>query len=333
MSTPLPEFMTCIEIKEFGGPEGLVPAQRPMPEPAEGEVLIAVEAAGVNRPDVVQREGNYAPPPGASDIPGLEVAGTVVKLGPGVDAALLGTKVCALLTGGGYANYCVAKAALCLPFPKDYDAIRAAAVPETFFTVWHNIHERGQLQPGESFLVHGGSGGIGSVAIQMAKALGAKVFATAGSAEKVKACVELGADRAINYREEDYVEVVREATGGKGVNVILDMVGGDYLARDVKAMAPGGRHVSIAFLQGSKVEFNFMPVMLKRLTFTGSTLRSQPTAEKARMAKGLKETIWPMLDAGTMKPLIYKTFPLNDAAAAHQLMESSQHIGKIMLVP
>ena len=222
---------------------------------------------------------------------------------------------------------------LCLPFPKDYDAIRAAALPETFFTVWHNIHERGQIQAGESFLVHGGSGGIGSVAIQMAKALGAKVFATAGSAEKVAACTELGADRAINYREEDYVAVVREATGGKGVNVVLDMVGGDYLARDVKAMAPGGRHVSIAFLKGSKVEFNFMPVMLKRLTFTGSTLRSQPTSEKARMAAGLKETIWPMLDAGTMKPLIYKTFPLTDAAAAHQLMESSQHIGKIMLVP
>ncbi len=329
----LPSTMTCIEIKEFGGPEGLVPTQRPMPEPGPGEVLIKVAAAGVNRPDVVQRQGNYAPPPGATDIPGLEVAGTVVKLGEGVDPALDGAEVCALLSGGGYADYCLAKAALCLPFPKGFDALHAAAIPETFFTVWHNVFERGALQPGETFLIHGGTGGIGSTAIQLAKAMGARVFATAGSAEKVKACEELGAERGINYREEDYVEVVRGLTGGKGVNVILDVVGGDYLNRDVKAMAPSGRHVSIAFQKGAKVEFNFMPMMLKRLTFTGSVLRSQPTEEKARIAAGLTEKVWPLLDAGTLKPVVYKTFPLADAAGAHTLMESSQHIGKIMLVP
>ncbi len=332
MST-LPDVMTCIEIKEFGGPEGLVPGKRPMPVPGADEVLIQVEAAGVNRPDIVQRQGNYAPPPGATDIPGLEVAGTVVRVGNGVAAPKVGDRVCALLTGGGYADHCLAKAALCLPFPKGYDALSAAAIPETFFTVWHNVFERGGLKAGETFLIHGGTGGIGSTAIQMAKAMGARVFATAGSAEKVKACEELGAERGINYREEDYVEVVRELTGGKGVNVILDVVGGDYLNRDVKAMAPGGRHVSIAFQQGAKVEFNFMPMMLKRLTFTGSVLRSQPTEEKARIARNLRETVWPMLDAGTMKPLIYKTFPLAEASKAHQLMESSQHIGKIMLLP
>lgn len=329
----LPETVTCIEIKEFGGPEGLVPTTRPMPVPGAGEVLIRVAAAGVNRPDVVQRQGNYAPPPGATDIPGLEVAGEVVALGPEVDAALLGTPVCALLSGGGYADYALAKAALCLPFPKGFDALHAAAIPETFFTVWHNVFERGALKAGETFLIHGGTGGIGSTAIQLAKAMGARVFATAGSAEKVAACEKLGAERGINYREEDYVEAIKAATGGKGVNVILDVVGGDYLNRDVKAMAPSGRHVSIAFQQGAKVEFNFMPMMLKRLTFTGSVLRSQPTEEKARIARGLKEHVWPLLDDGTLKPVVYKTFPLAEAAAAHQLMESSQHIGKIMLVP
>ncbi|SBV97842.1 Quinone oxidoreductase PIG3 [uncultured Alphaproteobacteria bacterium] len=329
----LPETVTCIEIKAFGGPEGLVPTTRPMPEPGAGEVLIQVAAAGVNRPDVVQRQGNYAPPPGATDIPGLEVAGEIVKLGPGVDEACLGQRVCALLTGGGYADYAVAKAALCLPFPKDFDALHAAAIPETFFTVWHNVFERGALKAGETFLIHGGTGGIGSTAIQLAKAMGARVFATAGSAEKAAACEKLGAERGINYREEDYVEVVKDLTGGKGVNVILDVVGGDYLNRDVKAMAPSGRHVSIAFQKGAKVEFNFMPLMLKRLTFTGSVLRSQPTEEKARIAAGLKAQVWPLLDDGTLKPLVYKTFPLAEAAAAHQLMESSQHIGKIMLVP
>ena len=333
MPTRLPDFMTCIEIKEFGGPEGLVPTQRPMPVPGAGEVLIQVEAAGVNRPDIVQRQGNYAPPPGATDIPGLEIAGTVIATGEGVDAPKVGDRVCALLAGGGYADHCLAKAVLCLPFPKGYDALLAAAIPETFFTVWHNVFERGALKAGETFLIHGGTGGIGSTAIQMAKAMGARVFATAGSAEKVKACETLGAERGINYRKEDYVEVVRELTGGKGINVILDVVGGDYLNRDVKAMAPSGRHVSIAFQKGAKVEFNFMPMMLKRLTFTGSVLRSQPTEEKTRIAKGLRETIWPLLDSGTMKPLIYKTFSLKDAAAAHQLMESSQHIGKIMLLP
>lgn len=333
MSHTLPQTMTCIEIKEFGGPEVLTVGSHPMPEPGPGEVLIKVEAAGVNRPDVVQRQGSYPPPPGASDIPGLEVAGTVVKLGADVTSPKVGEKVCALLTGGGYADHCLADAGLCMPFPKGYDALLAAALPETSFTVWHNIVERGGLKAGESILVHGGSGGIGSTAIQMARNLGARVFATAGSAEKVAACVELGAERGINYREEDYVAVVRGLTGGKGVNVVLDMVGGDYLNRDVKAMAPGGRHVSIAFLKGAKVEFNFMPVMLKRLTFTGSTLRSQPSEEKIRIAEGLLATVWPMLDSGKMRPVIFRTFPLAEAAKAHQLMESSQHIGKIMLIP
>ncbi len=332
MSQTLPDTMTCVEIKEFGGPEGLVPTQRPMPEPGEGQVLIHVKAAGVNRPDVVQREGNYPPPPGASDIPGLEVAGEIVKLGPGVDAALMGQNVCALVNGGGYANYCLADVPLCLPFPKNLDALAAAALPETYFTVYHNIVERGDLKAGESFLIHGGTGGIGSTAIQMAKSMGAYVFATAGSAEKVQACLDMGADCGINYREQDYVDAIRNSPR-KGVDVVLDVVGGDYLSRDVKAMLPGGRHVSIAFLKGSKVEFNFMPVMLKRLTFTGSTLRSQSDADKARIAAGLREKIWPLLDQGKMKPLIYKTFPLENASAAHELMESSQHIGKIMLIP
>jgi NADPH2:quinone reductase len=327
----LPSTMRCIEIPSFGGPEALIPGQRPLPQPKPGEVLIRVAAAGVNRPDVIQRQGSYPPPPGASDIPGLEVAGSVVALGEGVDGLAVGDAVCALLTGGGYADHAVASAALCLPLPKGYDMVKAAALPETFFTVWHNVFQRAALQPGESFLVHGGTGGIGTTAIQLAKAFGARVFATAGSAEKCQACRDLGADRAIDYRTEDFVQVIADETGGKGVNVILDMVGGDYLPRNIKSLAADGRHVSIAFLKGPKAEVNFLPVMLKRLTLTGSTLRPQPVKAKAVIAAELREKVWPLLDQGQLAPLVHATFPLAEAAEAHRLMESSAHIGKIIL--
>lgn len=321
--------MTCIEITTPGGPEVLKAATRARPEPGEGEVLIQVAAAGVNKPDCLQRQGGYPPPPGASDIPGLEVAGTIVSVGPGVTELKTGDRVCALVTGGGYAEFTVAHWTHCLPVPASLDMVQAAALPETFFTVWHNVFERGALKPGETILIHGGSSGIGTTAIQLAKAFGATVFATAGSAEKVQACKDLGADHAINYREEDYVAVVREHS--KGANVVLDMVGGDYLARDIKAMAPDGRHVSIAFLKGSKVELDFKPIMLKRLTFTGSTLRSQTVEFKGAIAKCLREKVWPLLTDGQVAPRLYKTFPLAQAAEAHALMDSSSHIGKIVL--
>ena len=331
MSQSLPATMTAIEIRKPGGPEGLVPAERPVPQPGKGEVLIKVAAAGVNRPDVLQRQGSYPPPPGASDIPGLEIAGKGVALGAGVDGLKVGEKVCALVTGGGYAEYCVAPAPQCLPVPKGYSMAQAAALPETFFTVWVNVFERSALKPGESLLVHGGTSGIGTTAIQLAKALGSRVFATAGSAEKVKACEELGAERGINYREEDFVEVVKEATGGKGVDVILDMVGGDYIPRDIKALAEDGRLSFIAFLGGPKAEVNFAAVMMKRLTITGSTLRARPVAVKAALAKALREKVWPLLEAGKIAPVMAASFPLAEAAKAHALMESSGHIGKIVL--
>ncbi len=327
----LPATMTCIEISQPGGPEVLRPATRPVPRPQPGEVLIRVAAAGVNRPDVVQRQGHYPAPPGASDIPGLEVAGTVAALGDGVDGVALGDAACALVSGGGYAEYCTAAASSCLPLPKGFDFARAAALPETFFTVWHNVFQRAHLQRGESFLVHGGSSGIGTTAIQLAKAFGARVFATAGSADKAQACQRLGADRAIDYNTEDFVAVIAAETGGKGVDVILDMVGGDYLPRNVKCLAADGRLVNIAFLRGSKAELNFMPVMLKRLTLTGSTLRPQSVATKARIAGELREKVWPLLDAGRIAPVVHARFPLAQATAAHQLMESSAHIGKIVL--
>jgi putative PIG3 family NAD(P)H quinone oxidoreductase len=330
MSDSLPASMTAIEIREHGGPEVLVPASRPVPQPAEGEVLIKVAVAGVNRPDVLQRQGGYAPPPGASDIPGLEIAGSIVALGAGVSEWTMGDQVTALVTGGGYAEYCAAPAAQCLPVPKGLSLAEAAALPETFFTVWSNVFDRGRLAEGEAFLVHGGSSGIGTTAIQLARAFGARAFATAGSAEKCKACEELGAERAVNYREEDFVEVVKTATGGKGVDVILDMVGGDYIARDIAALAPDGRLVIIAFLGGPKAEVNFMPVMLKRLTLTGSTLRARSVEFKAAIAHNLKEKVWPMLEAGKLRPVMAKSFPLAEAAAAHALMESSAHIGKIV---
>jgi putative PIG3 family NAD(P)H quinone oxidoreductase len=280
---------------------------------------------------MLQREGGYPPPPGASDIPGLEIAGRVVALGPDVAGIKLDDQVTALVTGGGYAEYCVAPAPQCLPIPKGLTAIQAAALPETFFTVWTNVFDRGALQPGESLLIHGGSSGIGTTAIQLASALGARVFVTAGSADKCKACEDLGAERAINYRDEDFVAVVKELTGGKGVNVILDMVGGSYVQRNISALAPDGRLCYIAFLGGSKAEVNLAPVMLKRITISGSTLRAREVAFKAGIARNLKKTVWPLLEAGTIAPVIHKTFALRDAAQAHELMESSAHIGKIVL--
>ncbi len=323
--------MTAIEIREPGGPEVLVPGTRPVPEPSAGEVLIRVAAAGVNRPDVLQRQGNYPPPPGASDIPGLEIAGTVVALGPEVSELALGDRVTALVTGGGYAEYCAAPVPQCLPIPKGLSAVEAAGMPETFFTVWTNVFDRGRLQAGEAFLVHGGSSGIGTTAIQLAKAFGARVFATAGSAEKCRACEALGAERAVNYREEDFVEAVKAATEGAGVDVILDMVGGDYIQRNISALAPDGRLCSIAFLGGSKAEVDFLPMMLKRITISGSTLRARSVEFKGAIARNLKAKVWPLVEAGRVKPVVHATFPLAEAAGAHALMESSHHIGKIVL--
>ena len=330
MPASLPTTMTAIEIKEPGGPEALLPASRPVPEAGDGEVLIKVAAAGVNRPDVLQRQGGYPPPPGVTDIPGLEVAGEIVALGANAGDWKTGDEVTALVAGGGYAEYCTAPAVQCLPVPDGLSLEEAAALPETFFTVWSNVFDRGRLQAGESFLVHGGSSGIGTTAIQLAAAFGARVFTTAGSAEKCKVCEELGAERAINYREEDFVEVVTEATGG-GVNLILDMVGGDYVPRNLKALAPEGRLVFIAFLGGPKVAVNFLPVMLKRLTVTGSTLRARSVGFKGELAEKLKAQVWPLLAAGKVRPVMHESFPLAKAAEAHRLMETSTHIGKIVL--
>jgi len=327
----LPATMTAIEIAQPGGPEVLVPAERPVPRPAAGELLVAVDAAGVNRPDVLQRQGGYAPPPGASDIPGLEIAGRVVALGDGVAGWRVGDALCALVAGGGYAEYCTAPAPQCLPPPKGYDMLRAAALPETFFTVWTNVFERGRLKAGESFLVHGGSSGIGTTAIQLAHAFGARVFATAGGPAKRDACRRLGADMAIDYRSEDFVAVVGAATEGRGVDVILDMVGGDYINRNLKSLALEGRLVQIAFLKGSTAELNLLPVMMKRQTITGSTLRPRSVVEKGAIAAALRDKVWPLLEAGTVAPVIHGTFPLARAADAHRLMESNAHIGKIML--
>ncbi|AUN30041.1 NAD(P)H-quinone oxidoreductase [Niveispirillum cyanobacteriorum] len=328
----LPTTMRAVEITQPGGPEVLVPTTRPVPQPAAGEVLIKVEVAGVNRPDVVQRQGLYPPPPGASDLPGLEVSGTIAALGDGVTGWQVGDRVCALLGGGGYADYATAPAGQVLPVPDGLDMVQAAALPETVFTVWTNVVERAGLSAGESFLVHGGTSGIGTIAIQLAKALGATVFATAGGADKVEACRSLGADHAIDYKTQDFVSVVKEATGGKGVNVVLDMVGGDYLPRNIDCLALEGRHVSIAFLRGPKVEVNLAPIMMKRLTLTGSTLRARTTAQKAALAATVREKVWPLVTGGQVRPVIAKTFPLDAAADAHRLMESSTHIGKIMLV-
>jgi NADPH:quinone reductase len=327
----VPGEMRVVEISRFGGPEVLVPARRPVPEPGEGEILIRVHAAGVNRPDALQRAGGYEPPPGASDLPGLEAAGEVAAVGPGAERWRVGDRVCALLPGGGYAEYVTTPAAHALPVPGGLPMTEAAGLCETFFTVWSNVFERGRLAAGEAFLVHGGSSGIGTTAIQLAAARGARVFATAGSAEKCAACERLGAERAINYREEDFVAVVQELTGGGGVDVILDMVGGAYIPRNVRALALEGRLVLIAFLGGAKVELNFSPVMRRRLTITGSTLRPQSVEAKARIAAGVEREVWPLIEAGRIRPVLDQTFPLEEAAAAHARMESSAHIGKIIL--
>ncbi len=329
---PLPAEMTAVEITRPGEPDVLKPGIRPLPKLAESEVLIEVAAAGVNRPDVLQRRGMYEPPPGTTDIPGLEVAGRVVSTGQKAVRWKTGDWVCALVAGGGYAEYCAAPEGQCLPVPDGFSMVEAACVPETFFTVWTNVFQRGRLKSGESFLVHGGSSGIGTTAIQLAKAFGAKVFATAGNADKCAACEKLGADQAINYRDEDFVEAIGQATGGKGVDVVLDMVGGDYIPRSIKAMAIEGRHVSIAFLRGPKVELNVEPVMRNRLTLTGSTLRPRSVAEKSAIGAELREKVWPLLSSGKIKPVIYKTFLLAEAAQAHALMELSEHIGKIALI-
>jgi NADPH2:quinone reductase len=331
-SAPLPAQMHHIAMEVPGGPEVLVLATGPVPRPATGEVLIRVAAAGINRPDILQRTGNYPPPPGASPILGLEVSGTVAALGAEVTGWHEGDAVCALVAGGGYAEYCVAPAPQCLPVPKGVALVDAAGLPETFFTVWSNVFDRGRLAAGESFLVHGGSSGIGTTAIQLAHAFGARVFATAGSPEKCAVCRDLGAERAIDYRQEDFVAVLKEATQGRGVDVILDMVGGPYVEKNLRSLALEGRLVQIAFLQGSKVTLDLAHLMVRRQTITGSTLRPRPVADKATIARNLRDKVWPLIEAGKVRPVIDRTFPLAEAAAAHRLMESSTHIGKILLV-
>ncbi len=327
----LPETMTAMEISEFGGPDVLKPATRSLPKPSASDVLIRVAAAGVNRPDAIQRAGHYPPPPGQSDLPGLEVSGEIVALGDGVEGVSIGDHVCALTPGGGYAEYCIAPAAHCLPVPNGVSISDTAGIPETSFTVWHNVFQRAYLREGESFLVHGGSSGIGTTAIQLAKALGATVYTTAGSDVKCDACRDLGADVAINYRDEDWALVLREKTEKRGVDVILDMVGGDYIQKNIDSLAIDGRLSIIAFLTGATAELTLSRFMVKRQTMTASTLRAQSDASKAAIAFELKEKVWPMFAAGQIKPIIDSKFPLTDAAQAHQRMESSGHIGKIIL--
>ncbi|NBP71923.1 MAG: NAD(P)H-quinone oxidoreductase [Alphaproteobacteria bacterium] len=331
MSFDIPETMTAIEITEFGGPEVLKPASRPVPQPAAGEVLVRNAAVGVNFPDTMQRQGVYPPPPGTTDIPGLELAGTVVAAGDGVSRHAPGDEVCALVSGGAYAEYTVVPEQLALPLPGGYDMIRAAAIPENFFTVWTNLFDGVQLTAGDSILIHGGSGGIGTAAIQVSRAFGATVFTTARNAEKCRVCEELGATRAINYTEEDFVEVVKNATGAAGCSVVLDMVGGDYFARNLDVLAMDGRMVQVAVQKGAKVELFIPTIMSKRLHYTGSTLRPRTTEQKAVIAEAVERNLWPLFEKGDIKPLIYTTFPLAEAADAHALMASSDHIGKIML--
>jgi NADPH2:quinone reductase len=332
MKSAIPETIRYVGMAAPGGSEVLTVTSGPVPYPAAGEVLIRVAAAGVNRPDILQRTGNYPPPPGASPILGLEVAGTIAALGPGVTEWHEGDAVCALVAGGGYAEYCVAPAPQCLPVPNGLSVIDAAGLPETFLTVWSNVFDRGRLAAGESFLVHGGSSGIGTTAIQLARAFGARVFATAGSPEKCAVCRELGAERAIDYRQEDFVAVIKDATQGRGIDVILDMVGGPYIERNLRSLAVDGRLVQIAFLQGSRVTLDLVHLMVRRQTITGSTLRPRPVADKAAIARRLRDKVWPLIEAGKVHPVIDRTFPLAEAAAAHRLMESSAHIGKILLV-
>lgn len=324
--------MIAVEIARPGNPDVLTPVERPDPVPGSGEVLIQVAAAGVNRPDVMQRKGHYPPPPGASALPGLEVSGTIVGIGSDAGPWKIGDAVCALLSGGGYASLCVAPIEQCLPVPAGMDLVTAAAIPETFFTVWTNVFDRGHLKAGEVALFHGGSSGIGTTAIQLAAARGARVFATAGSDEKCRACERLGAERAINYRTEDFVEVIAALTGKRGVDLILDMVCGEYVARNLASLGVGGRLVQIGLMGGWKAEVDFRRIITHRLTITGSSLRPRTPAEKGQIAAALRREVWPLLEAGRVTPIVYRTFPLKDAAAAHALMESSEHIGKIVLV-
>ena len=324
--------MRCVEISQFGGPDVLRVVERPDPEPGPGEVLIEVAAAGVNRPDVMQRRGAYPPPPGASDIPGLEVAGTIVRVGAGVTVWGDGDRVCALVSGGGYATRCVAPALQCLPIPGGLDLVEAAAIPETFFTVWTNVFDRGRLTAGETALFHGGSSGIGTTAIQLASARGARVFATAGSEEKCRACEALGAAHAINYRTTDFVEAIRELTADRGVDLVLDIIGGSYVPRNLLALATDGRLVQIGLMGGeSSAAIDLRRVLGRRLTITGSTLRPRSVEEKGAIAAALRQYVWPLVEGGAVRPVVYRTFPLRDAGAAHALMESSGHIGKIVL--
>jgi NADPH:quinone reductase len=327
----LPGEMTVVEIAAPGGPEQLKTAIRPVPTPGEDEVLIRVDAAGVNRPDVMQRQGRYPPPPGASDLPGMEVAGEVVALGPKVSGVSLGDKVTSLLPGGGYAGYAVAAAPLLMPIPQGLSMVEAAAIPETFMTVWTNLFERGRCKAGDIVLIHGGTSGIGTTAIQLAKVWGARVFATAGSAAKARACEALGAVRGIDYKTEDFVEVIRAQTKGYGVDITLDMVAGSYVQRNLDIAAIEGRVVTISTLGGSRAEINVGMILVKRLTLTGSTLRSRTVAQKAAVAAGVRQNVWPLIESGKVRPVIFKTFPLAEAGEAHRLMETSNHIGKIVL--
>lgn len=328
----LPVEMRAIEIARPGGPEVLVPARRPVPRPGPDEIVIAIQAAGVNRPDLLQREGLYPPPPGASDLPGLEVAGMVAARGDRARRFEIGEEVCALVAGGGYAEYCAAPEVQALPVPRGLGLVEAAAIPETFFTVWTNVFERGRLVAGESILVQGGSGGIGTTAIQLAAARGARVFATAGGPEKCRACEELGAERGIDHRSEDYANVIREATGGRGVDVVLDMLGGPHLARHLDLLAPEGRLVLIAFLEGREATLDLWPIMGKRLTVTGSTLRPRSPAEKGAIARALEVEVWPHIESGRVRPRVDRTYPLEQAADAHRRMEARRHVGKIVLL-
>jgi len=327
----LPATMRHVAAREPGPPEVLGLMEAGLPPPRHGEVLIKVAYAGVNRPDCLQRAGAYPPPPDASPIIGLEIAGTVVALGEGVDGWRVGEPACALTPGGGYAEYCTTPAAYCLPIPAGLSLLEAASLPENYFTVWHNVFERGALKRGETLLVHGGSSGIGLTAIQLAKAFGARIVTTVGNAEKAQACLRLGADHALNYREQDFVAEVATITAKRGADVVLDMVGGDYIEKNLKCLAIEGRLVFIAFLRGSRAEVDWRFVMLKRQTITGSTMRASPHERKAAIARGLRERVWPLFESGKLRPVIYRVFPLAEAAAAHALMESSQHIGKIML--
>jgi putative PIG3 family NAD(P)H quinone oxidoreductase len=329
----IPESMNYIKIEEHGDPDVLKLSSQSVPDPGLDEVLIRVEAAGVNRPDIMQRKGLYPPPPGATDVPGLEVSGTVVKKGKNVAEPEVGSQVCALVSCGGYAEYCLASASICLPVPKKISLQHAAGIPETFFTVWTNVFERGQLKSGETLLVHGGSSGIGTTSIQLGKAFGATVYTTAGTQEKCEYCKNLGADAAINYNENDFEAEIKTLTENRGVDVILDMVGGPYFPKNIKILAVQGRLLQIALMQGYKAEVDFRPLLMKRVTLTGSTLRPRSVKEKAEIARALRKKVWPLMDSGTIRPIIHQTFPLEKAADAHQLMESSNHIGKILLKP